>query len=86
MPKKVEREICPCCKGSRLYIGFSVKEDCKTCEGEGTIAVKKSLQKEHDTAITEDLDFPEPWLDDEDDDEDDHEDVFWLGGLGITYD
>ena len=38
---KVERrdpgEICPECKGSGQYVGFSVVEDCKRCHGAGRI-------------------------------------------------
>lgn len=38
---KVERrdpgKICPDCKGSGEYVGFSVVDDCKTCHGTGRV-------------------------------------------------
>lgn len=32
---EVNKSICPDCKGSGRYVGFSKEEDCKLCQGEG---------------------------------------------------
>lgn len=39
--------ICPDCKGSKVYIGFGVREACRACGGTGSVGVGVPVSSEH---------------------------------------